>query len=195
MNDSSNKAYNPPIQSIFILDKSGVPLFARYYNVKKSKQDAVLIAGFLSAIDVFATKSLDGQLTDLGLGDKRYFFERSDMGYIMVASMGSTDKLVIDPIKSKIMVLTLTNISIAFDLMHQCVNETKTNLKSLILSFGSTVDSIVLESTLENMEIGGVLEDSYIPPDFEKGEGLNQEEFQHIEAIINSKMADLFKKK
>ncbi len=193
MNNSSEKGYNPPIQSIFILDKSGVPLFARYYNVKKSKHDAVLIAGFLSAIDVFATKSLEGQLTDLGLGDKRYFFERSDMGYILVASMGSADKLVIDPIKSKIMVLTLTNISIAFDLMHQYVKEKNAHLKSLILSFGSTVDSLILESTLENMEIGGGLEDNYIPPNFEKGEELNQEEFQQLEVMINKKMADLFK--
>ncbi|OLS22153.1 MAG: hypothetical protein HeimC2_30400 [Candidatus Heimdallarchaeota archaeon LC_2] len=193
MDDSSKRGYNPPIQSIFILNKSGVPLFARYYNVEKNKHDAVLIAGFLSAIDIFATKTLEGQLTDLGLGDKRYFFERSDNDYILVASMGVADRLVIDPIKSKIMVLTLRNISIAFDLLHQFAEQNNIQMKSLVIPFGSSVDSLVLESTLENIEIGGSKDDSYIPTNFETGEGLNQEEFGQLEAIINEKVDNLFK--
>ena len=187
------KGYNPPIQSIFILDKSGVPLFARYYNVEKNKHDAVLIAGFLSAIDVFATKTLEGQLTDLGLGDKRYFFERSDNGYILVASMGVADRLVIDPVKSKIMVSTLTNISIAFDLLHVFAEQNEIRMKSLILSFGSSVDSLILESTLEDLEIEGLKDDSYIPANYEVGEGFNQEEFQQLETMINEKVENLFK--
>lgn len=190
---ADKESYKPSIQSIFILDQVGEPLFARYYNVKREKDDSVLLAAFLSAIEIFTTHSLEGQLTDLGLGDKRYFFGRSDNGYMFVASMSTAEQLFIDPLKSKIMQLFLRNIAIAFELLDFMSKQVSSRINSLITNFGPTVDSLILEATLEIMEIDGINEESYLPAEFETGKGLDQEEFELLKQLIDHKTEDLFK--
>ncbi|MHA2032774.1 MAG: hypothetical protein ACW99A_06590 [Candidatus Kariarchaeaceae archaeon] len=185
--------YKPPIQSIFILDNAGEPLFARYYNVMRKKDDSVLLAAFLSAIEIFTTHSLEGQLTDLGLGDKRYFFGRSQRGYMFFASMKSAEQLFIDPSKSKIMQILLRNTAIAFDLIDQISKSSNVRINNLVSNFGNTVDSLILEATLEIMDIDGFDSENYVPTEFETGKGLDQEEFQQLKELINLKTEDLFK--
>lgn len=193
MLEGSKSTYKPSIQSLFILDKAGEPLFARYYNVKRKKDDSVLLAAFLSAIEIFTTHSLEGQLTDLGLGDKRYFFGRSESGFMYVASMTSAEELFIDPSKSKIMQLFLRNTAIAFEILHFISKNSDVRINSLVSNFGTTIDSLILEATLEIMEIDGLNEESYVPTEFEMGKGLDQKEFQLLKELINVKTEDLFK--
>lgn len=190
---SMRNSYKPSIQSLFILDKAGEPLFARYYNVKRKKDDSVLLAAFLSAIEIFTTHSLEGQLTDLGLGDKRFFFDRSNSGYMYVASMSSAEQLFIDPSKSKIMQLFLRNTAIAFELLNYISKNSEIRINNLVSNFGNTIDSLILEATLEIMEIEGFDDESYVPAEFEMGKGLDQEEFQLLKELINIKTEDLFK--
>ncbi|MFV2014414.1 MAG: hypothetical protein ACC656_03220 [Candidatus Heimdallarchaeota archaeon] len=193
MLEGKRGSYKPSIQSVFILDKAGEPLFARYYNIRRTKDDSVLLAAFLSAIEIFTTHSLEGQLTDLGLGDQRYFFGRSDSGFMFVASMTSAEQLFIDPSKSKIMQLFLRNTAIAFELLDYISKNSKIRISSLVSNFGTTIDSLILEATLEIMKIEGWDEESYVPSEFEMGKGLDQEEFQLLKELINVKTGDLFK--
>jgi hypothetical protein len=188
-----NEGYTAPIQSIFILDNAGEPLFARYYNIQRKKDDSVLLAAFLSAIEIFTTHSLEGQLTDLGLGDKRYFFGRSDRGFMFFASMSSAEQLFIDPSKSKIMQIFLRNTALAFDLIDQISKTNNVRINNLVTNFGTTVDSLILEATLEIMDIDGIDSESYVPSEFETGKGLDQEEFEQLKKLIDLKTEDLFK--
>ena len=157
------KPYISPIQSIFILDITGMPLFARYYNNTIDKEDSTLLAGFLSAIEIFTTSSLDGKITDLGMTDRRYFFDRSMDGAMMVASTRSAEELFIDPIRAKTMKILLRNIGLAFDYLMAIAKENHQDILGLSKNFGESVDSLILEAALEFIDLDLTSETSYLP--------------------------------
>lgn len=192
MADHSVKEYISPIQSIFILDISGVPLFARYFNTIVKKDDSVLLAGFLSAIEIFTTNSLEGQITDLGLGDRRYFFERSNLGYMIVAATQSADLLYIDPLQAKIMKYFLKNIARSYDLIKIFSKENNIEIGEMSAEYGDAVDSLILEATLEFAELNLEGTESYIPENFAKGTELNSNEFNSLIYLIDLKTKKFF---
>ncbi len=179
------KIVNSPISDLFILSKSGTPLFARSYVEAKFQADSVLLAGFLSAIEIFTTNNLQGQLTDLGLGDRRYFFGRSTRGFVFVVSSVQTIPLYIEKTLADIAKTFLDKIRIAFDLVDDMANQLNVDINMLTTSFGDTLDSLLFESTVENTDLNEQLDTMAIRSI--SGEEITRSDLESMLNTINEK--------
>ena len=145
----------PPIRSFFILNTGGIPLFARRYegtieSTGMDNSDAVLLAGFLAAVEMFSRTNLHGKLLDIGFVKERYFFfsgENSDDHLIVLSAPTSSDPYNINKENLEIIKHILSQSWEAFSLLIQTAEEKNLNLQELALSFGSTLDSIILETS------------------------------------------------
>ncbi len=145
----------PPIRSFFILNTGGVPLFARRYEGKSDKtemdnSDAVLLAGFLAAVEMFSRTNLHGRLLDIGFVKERYYFFRgeTDTDYLIVLSAPcEDDPYTIDSQSLDIVKHILQQSWEAFSLLVMTSARKEMDLSELASGFGSTLDSIILETS------------------------------------------------
>jgi hypothetical protein len=184
---------NIPISSIYILNDSGTPLFARHYQGEASQTDSVLIAGFLSAIEIFTRTSLGNKLTDIGMEDgTRFFFERSAHEYMSVASSPTDTNFNIDPLQVEIMQLVLAKVNTVIDIIVKTAASHGINVNILGEGLGNFMDSLILEATLEfSNEVVISSETSYIPKNFESGTSIDTSEFSKIISSIGEKVKKL----
>ncbi|MHA2250385.1 MAG: hypothetical protein ACXAD7_08480 [Candidatus Kariarchaeaceae archaeon] len=192
MNNNITKL-NIPISSIYILNDSGTPLFARHYQGEASQTDSVLIAGFLSAIEIFTRTSLGNKLTDIGMEDgTRFFFERSAHEYMSVASSPTDTNFNIDPLQVEIMQLVLAKVNTVIDIIVKTAASHGINVNILGEGLGNFMDSLILEATLEfSNEVVISSETSYIPKNFESGTSIDTSEFSKIISSIGEKVKKL----
>lgn len=154
-----------PVTGLYILDKSGIPLIARHYSDHLPENEAILLGGFFSAIDIFARTSLKTKLTDIGLESKRFFFRNAD-GYVLVALTNTEQDLIIDENAKTLVSIVQDRLHLMLLTILDVANENLLNSEELIKHSGTTLDSIVFESTFEeydevenvNMETGKSLD-------------------------------------
>jgi len=151
-----------PLFGIYILDNSGVPLFARYYQEDDPEGlDTTLMAGFFSAIEIFVKTSLKGKLTDIGLNQRRIFFDRTPSGFIFVAFTKSERDLYIDEKQQKIIEICLHRLGYLFDLLKDASDRHFVRLNSLVRGLGDAIDSLLFESSLEFLDEELISSDYY----------------------------------
>jgi hypothetical protein len=153
----SEEVLNIPIRSYFILDVGGVPIFARRYEASEGRvledSDAVLLAGFLAAVEMFSRTNLHGNLIDIGFEKERYYFYKKPQNgnFLVVAS---TDTSYIP--SSKKSLDSLFNIIEksfdAFELLVETASKMDLDLHDAAKSFGSTLDSIIIETPLDTTD-------------------------------------------
>lgn len=153
MDEANN--FHAPIRSFFILNMGGVPIFARRYEVKSNQgaklddSGAVLLAGFLAAVEMFSRTNLHGKLVDIGFETERYFFRRTPDDEFLV--VGSTEDLD-DPYQMQEREETIYHIleksSEAFEVIVSTSRKFGLEIDDVTASFGSTLDSIILEAPM-----------------------------------------------
>ena len=74
------------LQSIYVINESGLPLLIRYYTKNQpTDQDEVIISSFIGALTIFAQNMLITYISDIGIQRKRLFFKyNSGLIYILV---------------------------------------------------------------------------------------------------------------
>lgn len=150
---ADNEVFHAPLKGFYILDTGGVPVFARRYDKDEpmnhlDDQDAILLAGFLTAIELFSRTNLHGNLTDVGFENERYFFykESNDSQYLLVVSASTNSSpLHIDSDQVKVIFSILSQAWMAFKMLLSTAESMSMDLHSLIGGFGSTLDAIILE--------------------------------------------------
>jgi hypothetical protein len=187
-----NTPFDSPISNFYVLNEAGIPLFARYYQDRSI--DSILFAGFLSAIEVFTRTSLGDNLTDIGMENgTRYFFHRSDHGYLSVISTPVKSINAIDPLQMKIIHIILEKFNLVIDLIVKVADAHEVVINVLAEGLGNMVDSIILESTLEFTPADDLsLATSYVPTNFEQGKNIDSSEFNQILATIQEKVKSFF---
>ncbi|MCH8906777.1 MAG: hypothetical protein IH840_06785 [Candidatus Heimdallarchaeota archaeon] len=176
---SASSKFDLPIQNIFILDGAGIPVFMRDYSeiLLTNETDSVLLAGFITAIDIFSRSSLKGKLNDIGLDEKRFFFSKSHGDYIFVISTTSPNKNVIEELLVKIVNHLQNTLTIAITLIESVALVNNLQIRELILDFGQTIDTWVLESSLEFSDI----ELNYEEEGLKLKDRVNQTKFDSVE--------------
>ncbi len=138
-----------PIHAFIVMESSGTPLFARRYGTHLDGFDSAktaLLAGFLSAIDMFSQVNLKNELHDIGFGNERFFFSHATENIVIVISAPDPylkrmerERQVIERILSK--------SRIAINLISETSKKLDIGITEIISEFGMTLDSIILESS------------------------------------------------
>ncbi|RMG20071.1 MAG: hypothetical protein D6732_29085 [Methanobacteriota archaeon] len=132
---------------------SGTPLFARRYSSKLEQFDntkTALLAGFLSAIDMFSKVNLEGTLKDIGFENERFFFEKVSEDIVLVVSTPDpyNDLMDQDAWKNEIIIKRILDRSrLALKVMMETASRLNIPVEDLIDDFGMTLDSLILESS------------------------------------------------
>ncbi|MHA2503751.1 MAG: hypothetical protein ACXAE3_12890 [Candidatus Kariarchaeaceae archaeon] len=171
-----------PIDAVYILDPSGIPLFARYYQGDINKMDTTLLGGFFSALEIFVKTSLDGHLTDIGMTDNRFFFGRSDSDYIIIIIIGVKGTVVISSETLELINRLQSTINACFNVVAQSAKENMVRAEYIIENLGASMDSFLLETNFELIEDIGD-EDSYY--ENVKGETIGTDELDRLIAEIS----------
>ena len=174
-----------PIIGIYILDLSGLPLLARHYYDKITENQAILLAGFFSAIDIFCRTSLKSTLTDIGIEGKRFFFQVGIKKYIKVVMIETTQSRYIDQNKINLVDICHKRINYTLEIVSQYAKENSVDIEELIRELGMTIDSIVFESSLENIS-----EDKEIDAKILQGTAVDQSKFDDIDIL--EQLKDIF---
>jgi len=148
---SDDLEFTIPIGGIYILDPSGIPLFARYYQGEIDKMDSTLLGGFFSAIEIFVKTSLDGLLSDIGMTNSRFFFDRSNSGYIVVIIVFTSSDTLVDEHTLEIVRSLQSTINIGFDILSKTAETNLMSVEVLIENLGTTIDSFLLETLFEHI--------------------------------------------
>ncbi|MCY3415039.1 MAG: hypothetical protein INQ03_25535 [Candidatus Heimdallarchaeota archaeon] len=141
-----------PIIGIYILDKSGIPLLARHYFETMAENEAILLGGFFSAIETYARTSLKSSLMDIGIDKKRFYFGKSASGYIFVLLMGTEDNYSVQEELVLLVKLLQNRINLLLNVVEQLAMENMVYYESIIKNMGSSLDSIIFESTFEQLD-------------------------------------------
>lgn len=141
-----------PVIGLYLLDTSGIPLLARHYRESFTEEEAILLGGFFSAIEIFARSSLKSNLTDIGINQKRFFFTISNENYIQVVLLETNKDFDIMEKEYKLIELIQKRVSLVIETIIDISNENMINSQDIVKNSGSTIDSIIFESTLEEIE-------------------------------------------
>lgn len=141
-----------PVIGLYLLDTSGIPLLARHYRESFTEEEAILLGGFFSAIEIFTRSSLKSNLTDIGVNQKRFFFTISNSNYIQVVLLETNKDYEIMEKEYKLIELIQKRISLVIKTIIDISEENMINSQDIVKSCGSTIDSIVFESTLEDID-------------------------------------------
>ncbi len=142
-----------PIHAFIVMETSGTPLFARRYSSKLRQFDntkTALLAGFLSAIDMFSRVNLEGTLRDIGFETERFFFDKVTDEIVLVASAPDpyNDLINHDGWKKEIIIKRILERSkMAIKIMIDTASRLGMPLEDLVGNFGMTLDSFILESS------------------------------------------------
>ncbi len=142
-----------PIHAFIVMYASGTPLFARRYSSKLEQFDntkTALLAGFLSAIDMFSKVNLEGTLKDIGFENERFFFEKVSEDIVLVVSTPDpyNDLMDQDAWKNEIIIKRILDRSrLALKVMMETASRLNIPVEDLIDDFGMTLDSLILESS------------------------------------------------
>lgn len=178
-----------PIHAFIVMETSGTPLFARRYSSKLKQFDntkTALLAGFLSAIDMFSKVNLEGTLRDIGFETERFFFEKVSENIVLVVSAPDPYlNLTIDHEgwKQEVIIKRILERSkMALRLMTRSASDFGLRFEDLVGDFGQTLDSLILESSyIESEEI---LIDNYFERTQEMAEKIDSfDEIAFEEAI------------
>ena len=150
---SSDYQAKIPVGGIYILDPSGIPLFARYYQGEIDKTDSTLLGGFFSAIEIFVKTSLDGLLSDIGMTDSRYFFDRFDNGYILVIIVFTKDFDFVNDNTLNIIRTLQDTIGNCFEVLEYSSEVNMVKIEQLIENLGTTIDSFLVETSLDYLKV------------------------------------------
>lgn len=138
-----------PVSGIYVLDPSGIPLFARYYQGEIDKMDSTLVGGFLSAIEIFVKTNLDGFLSDIGMADSRFFFDRTESGYIIVIIVVTQTENLIEEATLDIVRSLQQTINICFSTLVDSAEANLIPIEVIVENLGTTIDSFLLETSFE----------------------------------------------
>ena len=178
-----------PISGIYILDEAGIPLFARTYgSVKEVGDETVLLGGFLTAIELFARSHLQGQITDIGMKTKRYFFyKKNGLIYVAAVKLSPEETYYTRPDVLEAVINILENIALAFEIIYDVAGGKTKDFEEIVNTFGPTADSIIMESIvdLEGLEDLELEETEKILQNTIKGETVDvSNESEEIENIL-----------
>ncbi len=162
-----------PITQFLILRKNGTPLFARLYQKgKKSMNDAtaVLLAGFFSAIHTFSATNLKTELKEIGLEDQRFLFLNTKTDLILTVAISEKNSDLLESLDNyKHSKSILEQASMAISLIEDISRIQDLDIGDLLEGFGVTLDTIILESSIEIEDLEESDKDFY----FETSKSLN----------------------
>ncbi len=182
-------SYSSPVSGLYILDEAGIPLFARTYESSEEVGDeTILLGGFLTAIELFARSHLQGQITDIGMQTKRYFFlKKKGLIYVVSVKITPEEKYYTKPEVLEAVINILENISLAFEIIYDVAGGKTKDFEEIVNTFGPTADSIIMEATvdLEEIEDMELEETEKILQSSVKGETIDvSNESEEIENIL-----------
>ncbi len=176
-----------PVRGIYILDETGIPLFARTYDNTDIGDETVLLSGFLAAIELFARAHLEGEISDIGMTTRRYFFlKKESLIYVVSINITPEQKYYTDPDILETAINLLENISLAFEIIYESSGGKNKEFEELVETFGPTADSILMEATIDlrNFESEGIPSQYELAEKF-KGETINlKEEADEVEHLL-----------
>ncbi len=140
-----------PIFGLYILDESGIPLIARQYSDHIAENEAILIGGFFSAIDIFSRSSLQTRLTDIGMENKRFYF-KSSHNFVQVILTTSDKPMFIDQNTLALVSLVQERVQLLIETIIDLVDRNLLNVEQIIKNCGTSLDSIVFEAAFEEYE-------------------------------------------
>lgn len=171
------------LASIYILDKSGVPYFARYYKGMTNEDDSVLLGGFLSAIEIFVRTSLKNSITDVGMNNRRFYFHRNkieNIDYLIVASTNTKKDFIINENDLKVLNLLFEKISLTLQIINNTAKTIGIEPQIILKDLGTTIDSFLFESSMERLEDTELLKKDYSSQNFELGKAIDPKNFVSI---------------
>lgn len=146
-----NKQSSLPLTAIYILDSTGIPIFARRYRGVISEEETVLIGGFISAIDVFTRTELNSGLTDIGMHSQRFYFHAS--GDYIISIVRETEQILhIDPDLVQILMHIFNRIGVMLDVCSQSAKINQIPLANIIATIDHVVDNIIFEASFEYVD-------------------------------------------
>ena len=83
-----------PIDSFFVINQSGVPIFSQNFNPRDVEMDLVLISGFFNAIHQFSSNIVDktSKSFDINYGDRTVIFlSRENIMFVAIVPHKTTD--------------------------------------------------------------------------------------------------------
>jgi hypothetical protein len=181
---SHSQEYVNPISGIYILDPSGIPLFARYYHGKSSNIDSTLLGGFFSAIEVFVKTSLDEMLTDIGMKTSRYFFDRVKSGFIIVLIISTQGRKSVDLEVLSTIDEVQSILRNFFKILEDISSRLMLDITAMIEQIGPTVDNFLFEMSMENLDHEVLDQMEY---QLDSGEELDAELLNEIKDKITNK--------
>lgn len=95
-----HEARDMKIHNLFVLKKTGVPVYQRRFTDKLENVDFNLLSSFFSAILDFSSAVVRKDVDVLDMGELRFFFKRhEDLIYILIADVTASSLLARDRLK------------------------------------------------------------------------------------------------